>query len=49
MSSCKFDQMRLEDTVLLTQTGAENLTADVPAAIEEINALQRPKPIGIGN
>jgi Xaa-Pro aminopeptidase len=31
--------MRLEDTVLITATGAENLTAGVPAALEEVYAL----------
>lgn len=37
--------MRLEDSVLVTPTGAENLTAGVPAGIEEIYALQRQKPL----
>jgi Xaa-Pro aminopeptidase len=37
--------LRLEDTILITQTGAENLTAAVPAGIEEIYALQRQKPL----
>lgn len=37
--------MRLEDTVLITATGAENMTADVPAGLEEIYALQRQKPL----
>lgn len=38
--------IRLEDTVLITQNGAENLTKDVPAEIEEIYALQKQKAIG---
>jgi Xaa-Pro aminopeptidase len=37
--------MRLEDTVLITPTGAENLTAGVPAELEELYALQRQKPL----
>jgi Xaa-Pro aminopeptidase len=37
--------MRLEDTVLITPAGAENLTAGVPAGLEEIYALQRRKPL----
>lgn len=37
--------MRLEDTVLITATGAENLTASVPAELEELYALQRQKPL----
>lgn len=37
--------LRLEDTILITQTGAENLTAGVPAGIEEIYAIQRQKPL----
>ena len=37
--------MRLEDTILITATGAENMTADVPAELEEIYALQRQKPL----
>lgn len=37
--------MRLEDTVLITPTGAENLTADVPAGLEEVYALQRQKAL----
>jgi Xaa-Pro aminopeptidase len=31
--------IRLEDTVLLTETGAENLTADVPAELDQVYAL----------
>ena len=37
--------MRLEDTILITAAGAENMTADVPAALEELYALQRQKPL----
>ncbi len=37
--------VRLEDTVLVTATGAENLTAGVPADIEAIYALMREKPL----
>jgi len=33
--------LRIEDTILITPTGAENLTAGVPAEIEEIYALTR--------
>ena len=40
--------MRLEDTVLITPSGAENLTASVPAEIEELYALQRQKPLAPG-
>lgn len=36
---------RLEDTVLVTATGAENLTAGVPASVEEIYALIRQRPL----
>ena len=35
--------MRLEDTVLVTQTGAENFTAAAPADIEAVYALVRQK------
>jgi Xaa-Pro aminopeptidase len=35
--------MRLEDTVLVTETGAENLTAAAPADIEAVYALVRQK------
>jgi Xaa-Pro aminopeptidase len=41
--------LRLEDTILITQNGAENLTAGVPAGITEIYALQREKPVGRPN
>jgi Xaa-Pro aminopeptidase len=34
----------LEDTVLITAKGAENLTAGVPAGIEEIYSLIKQKP-----
>ena len=40
--------MRLEDTVLITPTGAENLTAGVPAELEALYALQRQKPLEPG-
>lgn len=33
--------LRLEDTILVTPTGAENLTAAVPAGVEEVQALVR--------
>jgi Xaa-Pro aminopeptidase len=39
--------MRLEDTVLITQTGAENLTAGVPADPEAVYALIKRKGIGL--
>ncbi|MDQ3803892.1 MAG: Xaa-Pro peptidase family protein [Acidobacteriota bacterium] len=39
--------MRLEDTVLVTPTGAENLTAAVPADIEAVYALIKQKGVGI--
>jgi Xaa-Pro aminopeptidase len=35
--------MRLEDTVLVTETGAENLTAAAPAEVEAVYALVRQK------
>lgn len=37
--------MRLEDTILITAAGAENMTADVSAALDELYALQRQKPL----
>ena len=37
--------MRLEDTVLVTDTGAENLTAAVPAEIEPLYALIRQRGV----
>ena len=39
--------MRLEDTVLVTPTGALNMTAGVPAALDEIYALIREKSLSI--
>lgn len=39
--------MRLEDTVLITPTGATNMTAGVPAAIDEIYALIRQKSLSL--
>jgi Xaa-Pro aminopeptidase len=38
--------LRLEDTILVTATGAENLTADVPAELSEIYSLMKMAPIG---
>jgi Xaa-Pro aminopeptidase len=38
--------MRLEDSVLITPTGAENLTSGVPAEIDEIYSLIKQKGIG---
>ena len=39
--------MRLEDTVLVTPTGALNMTAGVPAALEEVYGLVRQKALSI--
>jgi Xaa-Pro aminopeptidase len=39
--------MRLEDTVLVTSTGALNMTAGVPAALEEVYALIREKSLSM--
>ena len=39
--------MRLEDTVLVTPTGALNMTAGVPAALDEIYALVREKSLSL--
>ena len=39
--------MRLEDTVLITPTGALNMTAGVPAALEEIYALIRQRALSL--
>lgn len=39
--------MRLEDTILVNATGAENLTANVPADLEAIYALIKQKGIGV--
>jgi Xaa-Pro aminopeptidase len=41
--------VRLEDTVLVTATGAENLTDGVPAGIDEIYSLMKQRPIAISN
>lgn len=38
--------LRLEDTVLITATGAENLTAAAPAELEEIYSLVKQAPLG---
>ncbi len=40
--------LRLEDTILITPTGAENLTTSVPAELEEIYALTRQQSLGSG-
>lgn len=40
--------VRLEDTVLVTASGSENLTAGVPAEIDQIYALMKERPIAIG-
>ena len=39
--------MRLEDTVLITPTGAINMTAGAPAALDEIYSLIRQKALSI--
>lgn len=39
--------MRLEDTVLVTPTGAVNMTAGVPASLDEIYALIRQRALSI--
>jgi len=39
--------MRLEDTLLVTPTGAVNMTAGVPAGIDEIYALIRQKALSL--
>lgn len=39
--------MRLEDTVLVTPTGAVNLTASVPSSLEEIYALIRQRALSV--
>jgi Xaa-Pro aminopeptidase len=37
--------LRLEDTVLITETGTENLTASVPAAVKPLLALEKERGI----
>jgi Xaa-Pro aminopeptidase len=39
--------MRLEDTVLVTPTGAVNMTAGAPAGLDEIYALIRQRALSI--
>jgi Xaa-Pro aminopeptidase len=39
--------MRLEDTVLVTPTGALNMTAGVPAGLEEVYALVRQRALSL--
>ena len=39
--------MRLEDSVLVTPNGAENLTAAVPADVESVYALIKQKAVGV--
>ncbi|HKG47574.1 MAG TPA: Xaa-Pro peptidase family protein [Pyrinomonadaceae bacterium] len=39
--------MRLEDTVLITPTGAVNMTAGVPAGLDEIYALVRQRALSL--
>jgi Xaa-Pro aminopeptidase len=39
--------VRLEDTIVITPTGAENLTAGVPAEVDEIYALVKQKGISL--
>lgn len=39
--------LRLEDTVLITPSGAENMTAGAPAAVEEIYILIRQKALSL--
>jgi Xaa-Pro aminopeptidase len=38
--------LRLEDTILITPTGAENLTAGAPVELEEIYSLAKQAPFG---
>jgi Xaa-Pro aminopeptidase len=38
--------MRLEDTVLITSSGTENLTVGAPVEIEELYALSKQQPLG---
>jgi hypothetical protein len=37
--------IRLEDTIVTTETGADNVTADVPAEIEPLYALIRQRGV----
>jgi Xaa-Pro aminopeptidase len=37
--------IRLEDTVLLTESGAENLTAEVPAELDQVYALVKERGV----
>jgi Xaa-Pro aminopeptidase len=37
--------VRLEDTVVITETGAENLTAGVPAGTEQVYALVKQRGV----
>jgi Xaa-Pro aminopeptidase len=37
--------IRLEDTVLLTENGAENLTAAVPAELDQVYALVKERGV----
>jgi Xaa-Pro aminopeptidase len=37
--------LRLEDTILITQSGSENLTAGVPAAVDPLLALVKEKGV----
>ena len=39
--------MRLEDTVLITPTGAVNMTAGAPATLDEIYALIRESALSL--
>lgn len=39
--------LRLEDTVLVTAAGSENLTADVPVELNDVYALIKQQPIGV--
>jgi Xaa-Pro aminopeptidase len=39
--------MRLEDTVLITPTGAVNMTAGAPAGLDEIYALIRQSALSL--
>ena len=39
--------MRLEDTVLVTSTGAVNMTAGAPASLDEVYALIRQRALSV--